>query len=292
MKDLLKLIACLIAFVLAIFVTGFVSGLLHLSFSNPQPTASMAAQLLAQLIGGAVLVIGVYPLARGLTASVPVRALAVGSFLFLALGVNGIIEAKKFTHFLDGGVAGAVAFYIAIAVLVGAAFGYFFGHAGHPAGLTHRALPAWLWRAAAAWLGWPFIYFFFGACIAPIIVPYYNAGIAGLRIPPLNVVFETQLIRSVFFLASSLPFIALWKGSRRNLWLALGMAHAFIVGLFGIVAATFLPMVLRITHSAEITCDSFAYAGLLVLLFSAPAKISAKEFSPAQVSPLEAHPSR
>jgi hypothetical protein len=43
------------------------------------------------------------------------------------------------------------------------------------------------------------------------------------------------------------------------------------VGIFGLVAASFLPAVLRITHGVEITCDSFAYAGLLVLLFAAPA---------------------
>jgi hypothetical protein len=92
-----------------------------------------------------------------------------------------------------------------------------------------------------------------------------------LRIPTLGAVVTTQLIRSLPFLITSLFFVALWKGSRRGLWLALGLAHAFTIGLYGIVGATFLPVVLRITHSIEMTCDAFAYTGLLVLLFTAPA---------------------
>ncbi len=130
-------------------------------------------------------------------------------------------------------------------------------------------------RIGVTWLAWPIIYFFFGMCVSPIVVPYYNAGIAGLRIPALSTILAVQLVRSVIFLAASLPFIALWKGSRRGLWLALGLAHAFTVGLYGLVGATFLPMVLRVTHSVEIAGDSFAYAGLLVLLFAAPATVKA-----------------
>jgi hypothetical protein len=132
-------------------------------------------------------------------------------------------------------------------------------------------MSAWSWRIVSGWLAWPAVYLLFGMCIAPIVTPYYSAGFAGLRIPTLGVVVTTQLIRSLPFLITSLFFVALWQGSRRGLWLALGLAHAFTVGFYGLVGATFLPMVLRAVHSVEITCDSFAYAGLLVLLFTAPA---------------------
>jgi cytochrome bd-type quinol oxidase subunit 2 len=113
-------------------------------------------------------------------------------------------------------------------------------------------------------------------CVAPFVEPYYTSGALGLRIPPMLTIFELQLFRSVVFLAISLPFIAMWKDSRRNLWLALGLTHAVVVGIYGLVGATFLPMVLRISHSLEITGDSFAYAGLLVLLFTASAVPAAK----------------
>ena len=124
------------------------------------------------------------------------------------------------------------------------------------------------------------------------MVPYYNAGIAGLRIPALSTILVVQLVRSVIFLAASLPFIALWKGSRRGLWLALGMAHAFTVGFYGLVGATFLPMVLRVAHSVEIAGDSFAYAGLLVLLFAAPSKIANSTTATIEAATLQPHPLR
>lgn len=271
MKTAFRLVLCWIVFIAAIFLSGLIDQILHLHHGVMPGGISAQALFLTQIGAGVVLVVGLWPLARSLTAPAVLRAVALIAFLLLAFGVNGIIEAKKFTSFLDRGIGTAVVFFVCIAVLVGTAVGLLFGSDGQPAGLPHRNGPAWTWRAGAAWLGWPVIYFFFGMCVSPIVVPYYNAGVAGLRIPPMSVIITTQLIRSPIFLVTSVLFVALWKGSRRNLWLTLGLAHAFTIGLYGLVGATFLPMVLRVTHSVEMTCDAFAYAGLLVLLFTAPA---------------------
>jgi hypothetical protein len=271
MKTLLKLGGCWLAFVVAFVGTGVLGRIFHLPPVHMPGNTPMSSQILAMLGAAALLVMGLYPLARGLRAGPALRALAIGGFFFIALGVNGVIETRFFTHFLDEGVASIELLYGLEAILIGATFGYFFGTTDQAAGLPRRTFLAWTGRGIAAWLAWPVIYLFFGACIAPIVVPYYSAGAAGMHIPPLQTIFELQLVRSVFFMGCSLPFIALWKGSRRSLWFALGLAHAMVVGIYGIAAATFLPAVLRITHGVEITCDSFAYAGLLVLLFSAPA---------------------
>jgi hypothetical protein len=271
MRTILRIAVCWVAFVAALLGTGVIGGLLHLP-AVPTPGGASAQMLFfMQLVAGLVLVVGLVPLARGLAASVALRAGSIGSFLLLALGVNGMIEAKMFTHFLDNGMVSATIFYVILAVILGAALGWSFGASPQPASLPHRSWLAWIPRVAAVWLAWPLIYFLFGSCVAPIVVPYYNAGIAGLRIPALSTILAVQLVRSVVFLAASLPFVALWKGSRRGLWLTLGLAHAFTVGFYGLVGATFLPMVLRIAHSVEIAGDSFAYAGLLVLLFAGPA---------------------
>ncbi len=295
MRTILRIAVCWVAFVAALVLSGVIGGLLHLpAIAMPGGTSSQAmfAMFLAQLVAGFVLVVGLVPLARGLAAPAPLRAVAIGSFLLLALGVNGMIEAKMFTHFLDNGIASASVFYGCLAVLLGAALGWSFGAPQRPAGLPHRSWLAWIPRVAAVWLAWPLIYFFFGMCVSPIVVPYYNAGIAGLRIPPIGTILAVQLVRSVIFLAASLPFIALWKGSRRGLWLTLGLAHAFTVGLYGLVGATFLPVVLRLTHTVEMVGDSFTYAGLLVLLFAAPAaaNASARTIGPAPTETVPFHP--
>ncbi|MGP8251656.1 MAG: hypothetical protein ACLQHF_06440 [Terracidiphilus sp.] len=287
MKDLFKLAICWIAFIAAIIASGIIGRIFHLASITLPGGTTVQSMFLLQLVGGVVLVVGLYPLARGLAARGMVRAAAIGGFLLLAFGLNGLIETKVFTHFLDGGIGGAVAFYTTLAVVLGAAIGFSFGSQGQPAGFVRRTLPVWFWRGAVAWLGWPVTYFFFGMCIAPIVTPYYRAGIAGLQLPnSILVLFGVQLIRSVFFLATSLPFVALWKGSRRSLWLTLGLAHAFTIGIFGLVGAAWLPMILRIVHSVEMTGDSFAYAGLLVLLFAAvPEKSNASQT--AQISGLD-----
>ena len=291
MRTILRIAICWVAFAAALLLSGVISGILHLPAAPMPGNTPPQTMFLAQLVAGLVLVVGIFPLARGLAASAPLRAVAVGSFILLALGVNGMIEAKMFTHFLDNGIASASVFYVVLAALLGAAFGWSFGAQQQPVGLPHRSWLAWTPRVAAVWLAWPVIYFFFGACVSPIVVPYYNAGIAGLRIPPLSVILSVQLVRSVIFLAASLPFIALWKGSRRGLWLTLGLAHAFTVGVYGLVGATFLPMVLRVSHSVEIAGDSFAYAGLLVLLFAPPAaaNASARTVGSAPLQPQPLH---
>jgi hypothetical protein len=152
MKDLLKLLAAWAAFVLATIATGVVTTVLHLRPITIPGQTSVATQLLLQLAGGAVLVLGLYPLARGLSASAAVRSVALGAFLFFALGVNGTIEGKFFTHFFDGKVAAAAVYYSFLALLVGATLGWLFGRREPPAGLPHRSPLAWAGRTAAAWL--------------------------------------------------------------------------------------------------------------------------------------------
>lgn len=285
MKTLGKLIACWLVYGVSILVTGIVAHLFHLSAVNMHNPAPPATQFLTACASAAILVIGLWPLASGLTAPAAWRAAAIGSFLLLALGVNGLIETAKFSHFLDTGLGTAIVLYIAMAVLLGSALGLQFGSAGSPAGFPHHNWPSWLWRGIVAWLGWPPIYLVFGMCAAPVVVPYYQAGVAGLHIPPMSLILEMQLIRSVLFLAASLPLIALWRGSRRSLWLSLGLAHAFTVGIYGLVGAWFFPVALRIAHSIEITADSFAYAGLLVLLFTAPKAATASQPAEAKAIP-------
>ena len=284
MRTALRLLLCWFVFIAALFLSGAVGAALHLHAQSLHG-ASVQSMLLAQLGAGLVLVFGLWPLARSLAAPAVARAASFVAFLFLAFGVNGIIEALRFTNFLDAGIGTAVLFYIFVALFLGITVGLCFGTAGQPAGFLHRSWPAFMWRIGAAWLSWPAVYFFFGMCIAPIVTPYYQAGIAGLRIPPLNVVIETQILRSVFFLVATLPFIALWKGSRRNLWLALGIAHAFTVGLYGIAGGASLPPILRTVHGIEMTCDAFAYAGILVLLFaSANEEATERKEEPTRVT--------
>jgi len=267
MKTILKVAGCWAAYVGGLMVFAVLMSVLKLHMSSPVPQGSRGMQFLLTLVSGAVLVLGLFPVSRGLAGGAGSRMAAVAGFLALALGVNTVIETSFFTTLMDGGVGGAALFYGCIASAVGISMGLLVGGQGEAAGLRHAGAVDWMGRGLMAWLSWPVIYFLFGMCIAPVVTPYYHS-ISWLRLPSLGTIVGVQLVRSVIFLGSSLPLMALWKGSRRGLWLSLGLAHAATVGWFGLVGGTFLPASMRIAHALEITGDSFAYAGVLVMLFA------------------------
>jgi len=271
MKTLLKLLAAWVVFGVAFVAGGMLVWMLHLRVNVPIDHIAFYLRLLTFAAGGAVLVVGLWPLARGLAASTVARATVLGAFLFLALGTNTIFDGAIYSSSFDGSIASSLLTFLVLALLLGSALGAEFGGQGNATGFARHGVVALGGRAVLAFLAWPFIYLAFGAMIAPIVMPYYQSGVvAGLHIPPMQTILAVQLVRSLIFLASSLPLIVLWRGTRGSLWFALGLAHTVAIGLFGLTLANFLPAVLRITHSAEIACDSFAYAGLLVLLFAAP----------------------
>jgi hypothetical protein len=82
MKTVLKLIVCWFAYVVAMLATGVVCNAFHLASGLPPNSTPMAVQLASQLVAGALLVLGLYPLARGLAGSALVRAAVLGGFFF------------------------------------------------------------------------------------------------------------------------------------------------------------------------------------------------------------------
>lgn len=262
-----KIAACWSAFALALVAAGLwmhVLGMrqVHLpSGVSPNSALAMAAA------AGVVLVLGLTPLATGLTGPKGAKGTAMFAFLFLALGINTTLEAQAFTHMVDNAVPSQVLLSLLQAALLGGALALCFGGEETASGLVRSGWPGRAVRVISAWLLFPVIWWIFGMCVTPIVMPYYRAGVAGLHIPPMGTILNTELLRSVLFLLGSLPLIALWKGTRGRLWVALGLAQATVVGYFGLVQATFLPWVVRIAHGLEITADSFVYAAVLVVLF-------------------------
>lgn len=270
MKTLLKILACEAVFLVSMMVAGAVITVLHLPWARiPNPPAP-GVQFLLSALSGLVLIVGMIPQASGLAGSKGARATALIAFLALALGVNTMIEGSAFTPFFRGAMASTALLLMTETILLGLALGFWFGGAGTGRGFVRRGIAGRVGQVVLAWIAFPVCYFVFGMCVAPIVMPYYRAGLGGLQLPHLQTLLEVQLIRSVIFLLASLPLIVLWKGSRRALWLSLGLALTAAVGLFGLVGSTFFPPVLRVTHSIEIAADSFAYAAVLVYLFAAP----------------------
>jgi len=266
-KILLSTLILLIANMLA----GAIASALPLSPPISLPGTAPSFPLM--LLGSLVLVVGVVPIASDLGGRYLTRWLALALMLYVVTGVNTVIELSIFGT--EGGRRYLLVFYFFCFVVTAAVLAWQYGSQQSAPQLPHLGTGQWLWRVAVAWLSFPVIYFLFGLCVAPFVIPIYQAGVAGLHIPPLDVIMRIQLLRSFLFLASSLPVILLWTGSRRRLILALGWAHTAMVGLYGLSQASFMPPVLRVLHSLEITADSFVYVVVLVWLFFPRERIAA-----------------
>ena len=258
-----KILLSTLILVVATMLAGAIASALPLA--PPVSLPGPAPSFLLMVLGSLVLMVGLVPLASGLGGRYLIRWMALGLMLYVVTGVNTAIELTIFSTV--GGTKYLLVFYFLCFVATAAALARQYGSQQPTPQLPRLATGQWLWQIAVAWISFPVIYFLFGLCVAPFAIPIYQAGLAGFRLPPLDVIMRTQLLRSLLFLGSSLPVIWLWTGSRRRLIFALGLAHTAMVGLYGLSQANFFPPILRILHSLEITADSFVYALVLVWLF-------------------------
>lgn len=267
MKAVGKILAVAVAYVLGVFITGMLGPMLHFP-AYPVPAGFDAQKAFLLMIAATpLLAVGLVPLASGMRGHWISRCLAMGVLLFVAIGLNTIIEALIFTNMLKGSSPWLSVHSLFPCFFAAAVLAWGFGSSEGSTALRLQSAGGWSWRILLAWLAFPACYYVFGMCVAPFVIDAYNAGIAGLMIPAQSVIIRTQLLRSAIFLAASFPAILLWKESRGQFIFAMGLAHAMAVGIFQLIQGSFLPGVLRVAHSIEITADSFAYAAVLGLLF-------------------------
>jgi hypothetical protein len=291
---IVKSIVAGLLYVLGTMVFAMLAATIH--FHVPDlvpPGTNMAAAGRMFAFSSALMGIALLPLTLYTQASRLARGLALFFLLFICLGVNATIELTIFsTFFVHGGALHVVISMILPALFCGFALSYLLpspaAHAGNSAfrsSLATHSAPAWTARVLLAILAFPVIYFVFGSMVAPFVIPFYLSGASPLTIPPLSTILPVQFLRSSLFLLASTPFLFFWARSRASLIFALGLAHWFLVGLFGLVQVTWMPPVLRIAHSLEIAADSFVYAAVLVLLL-APRYHESAVSTPAHVAPM------
>jgi hypothetical protein len=272
MKIVGKIVICVVAYISGVMLSGMITGALHLPSPGLPPGVTTQQAFVASLFGTSLLVVGLVPLAMGMGGSKIQRGAAIGTVVFIAIAVNTMIEAKVFTSFISISLAAICAHYVLPCLFLSIALAVLFSSAGKPMGLPTFTPIQWTWRILVAWLAFPVIYLIFGMCVAPFVTEAYITGVAGLKLPSMTLILKVQAVRSLLFLASSLPIVLLWAGSRRDLLIKFGIAEAMMVGVHGLAFATWFPTILRWSHSIEITCDSFVYVAVLVWLFAARAK--------------------
>jgi len=223
------------------------------------------------------MVLGVAGVAWILRGSFLARWILLTLFTYvLGFGMSAW-EASYFTKF--GGTEFLLALGVLPSILCSAAFAWRRKDLGPSRSFLeeasgyfrNRTAKSWAWRLTAAWLSFPLIYFLFGSMVGPIVVPYYKS-LDFLTLPPMGLLIQVQLTRSIIILAAILPgFIYYGKAPRVPLVLALSWSFYALMGLNGMIAADFFPTAIRWAHGVELLADSIAYAlATAFLLASAP----------------------
>lgn len=268
-----KVVAGAVVYFVGFMLGSVVAGIMGME-APPLPAGTDAQTLgMYQLVVSLIFALTLAVLARRLAGGFLARWLALALFSWVAYGLNTYLEAVIFTAY------GAASAYTLVmqalaALLCGAVIAWAFPPAEGERSATafirsflrSHSLGQWAWRLLAAWAAFPLIYLIFGWLVQPFIIEFYRQQMAGLTLPGWGQILPTQALRSLLFLATCLPLIALWRGSRRRLFILLGGALFVFVGGLYMLQAYWYPATMRIAHSLEILADSFVYAGVLVAL--------------------------
>jgi len=122
----------------------------------------------------------------------------------------------------------------------------------------------WLKKILLAIISFPIIYFIFGIIVSPFVTNYYSKLVGGLQLPDVGTIIGIQLIRSILFLAITIPVIINWTSTKTQLIISLCMAHFVMVFAYDIYLAIVMPFELVMIHGIEILADSFVYSLILV----------------------------
>jgi hypothetical protein len=211
---------------------------------------------------------GIALLARGLAGTPYKRSAILLAFFYVSFVINNQIEAVVYTTSAE---PLTMLLFFVLPCLMAAATAVFLIRSSEegdvlPTVFADQPITKWWWRLVLAWMAFPFIYYFFGALIYPLVADAYTSPDFGLRLPGPLVVVGAVSLRSLLFLVVTIPILANWRGSRRSLVLSLTVSLTAVVGVAGMFESTWMPLQMKLVHGVEITADSFVHAWVLVAL--------------------------
>lgn len=262
------------AFVVGAAVGGTLVSALGMTVPEVPVQANETITGLLLFVASLALAAGLIPLSRRLQGPYWLRWLMLAALCYVCLGLASPLEGAIFTKL--AGMGSIPVLFIPPCLLFAAVVAALFSpvrvdrlpRAAARQFFRDRSPSHWMRRFAATICAFPVVYWTFGLMVAPFVMAYYQQGEFALAVPSPGVIVGTQFLRSLLFLAATVPILVMWSGSRRQLVLALGLAFYMLVGLFGMVQSYWLAPTLQILHNTEIFADSMVYALALTLLLT------------------------
>jgi hypothetical protein len=270
-----KLLLCIVAYMLGMMLGGMLATALRLQQPILPEGMDASSAGLYMILESPVLALVLIGLSRFLSGSFPARSLMLGSLTWVSNSLNNQIEASYFGSMSTGFWFTIVTFLVP-SFLVAAAVAWLFPPASNEktfvssakSFFSSHAASSWAWRLVLGAVLFMPIYYFFGLLVIPFTIEYYQQGLYGLQVPPLNQLLVILFVRSVFFFLTCLPIVIAWQSSKPKLMLYLGLALFYLVGLQALLIANWMPWSLRLPHLLEILADEFVYAWALVMVLT------------------------
>jgi len=269
-----KLLLCSLAFILGTVLGGMI---VALSGLQPPPMPEGVDGNLAFLIlmlESPLLALTLIVIARRLGEGLLIRAITLSFFAWVVYTLNTTIESLAFTNTTVEGALFTTLSFLLPCIFCGTAAAWLFPSREKGRSLSasirsffnSRSPSAWIWRIAIATFVFVPIYLAIGSLVAPLTAQYFQDGMYGLVQPSQEKMLLVLIVRSLLFLLACMPVIIFWRGSKLSLFYSLGFALFVLVGLLYMLGAYYMPLEVRLPHTLEILVDSFAYAGVLVIL--------------------------
>jgi len=201
------------------------------------------------------------------------RYFALFFILYVVGFASNIIEYYFFSTATLTSILHGSTFMLSVHLVVAAAIFLFFQPTHVTKGLTtylkeyfaQRGFNSWIWRFVLASLSYIVIYFFFGALVSPIVLPYYQDPSLGLELilPSFNVIIPLEFMRGLIYTLVLLPIIVVPKMQKRELIFWLGTVLTLVGAVAPLLSNEQWPIILRVVHGLEITADSFTFSYVL-----------------------------
>jgi len=221
------------------------------------------AALALEALGGAVLGLWLALIATRVVGSNARAAVAVGALVFVNL-VAVMIEGAAFAPATQspGALPIAVLLQMIVAILVGTATIAFIRRPrsddAAPALPAARSAISWVVRYATCALVYVGLYFVVGAINYTLVTgPYYRSGVAGLVVPPPELVLFVAAVEGALMPLAVLPLLYVLPGSRRRRALISGTSLFVLGAVVPLIVAPSLPLFLRVSSAIEILFQKF-----------------------------------
>ena len=271
-----KLLLCSLAFILGSIAGGMIVTLLGLQPPAMPEGVDGNLAFLILMVESPLLALTLVLIGRGLGGGLLARAVTLFFFTWAVYTLNTAIESLAFTTATVEGAIFTTVSFLPACIFCAIAVAWFFPSSEKGTSFVvlvkeyfdSRKTGAWIWRLVVSAVVFVPIYLAFGSLVAPLTSKYFQESMYGLRMPSQGDIFLVRLIRSGLFLLACLPIVILWQRSKWSLFLNLGTALFVLVGFLYMLGAYYMPLAVRIPHTLEIFVDSFAHAGMLVVLLS------------------------